>query len=780
MRKKLILVVEDEVIVAKDIRNKLEQQGYECILATGGNEALEMIREHSPDLVLMDIYLEGNRDGIMTTKKINITYDIPVIYLTSYTDDATLKKAKLTNSYGYILKPINERELSAIIEMALHNYETEHKLKESEKRYLTLFDNAPDMYFSVNPNAIVMNVNKTGAEYLGYSKEELLGNSVWKVVYKEDVEHIKKQLNEIIANRTAKSELEFRKIKKDGTLLNVQERVHLILDENGNPEELLIICRDITPMKKVQEHIELNEERLRLAVESANAGTWDRNFKTGHLFLSPYLKRIYGLWQTQDVDIDYIWDHLVYKEDHDWVLQAIKNHLEGKTDHYDIEYRIRRENGEVIWILEKGKVVQRDTDGKPVRMTGVIIDINDKKKLEGKLIASKKEAERANQAKSEFLASMSHEIRTPMNNIIGMTDLTLETPLNDEQKEYLEIIRSSSSHLLDIINDILDLSKIEANKVQFTKTVFNIRDTVREVVQSNRPSAESKDLYIKYFIRDNVPEELMGDRVHLKQILYNLIGNAIKFTEQGGCELNVQAEKKKNHANELLLEFSVRDTGIGIPEEKLTSIFDTFSQAHISTIKKYKGTGLGLTITKKLLEHLNGSIHVDSKVDEGSVFRVRIPFEIIGSKPVSEETVAGKTQDKDTAEQSLDLLVAEDNDLNQRLILKMLRNRNHKTTLVENGKEVLEKLHEKNFDAILMDIQMPVMDGVVATRAIRNGDPEKINTSIPIIAVTAYAFDEDKYKFINEGMNDFIPKPISNLKLDKVLKKIMEEKKKAT
>ena len=152
MRKKLILVVEDEVIVAKDIRNKLEQQGYECILATGGNEALEMIREHSPDLVLMDIYLEGNRDGIMTTKKINITYDIPVIYLTSYTDDATLKKAKLTNSYGYILKPINERELSAIIEMALHNYETEHKLKESEKRYLTLFDNAPDMYFSVNPN----------------------------------------------------------------------------------------------------------------------------------------------------------------------------------------------------------------------------------------------------------------------------------------------------------------------------------------------------------------------------------------------------------------------------------------------------------------------------------------------------------------------------------------------------------------------------------------------------------------------------------------------------
>ncbi len=789
--------------------------------------------------------------------------------------------------------------IQAIVRDITGRKEFENQLKDSEKRYLALFDNAPDMYFSVEPQGKILNVNKYGAEYLGYKKEELIGQSVWQVVLDEDLERVQKQIRNIIEQKITKSELEFRKLTRDGTLLYVQEKVHLILDDQGDAAELLIMCRDISPMIRAQEQIRVNEERLRLAIDSAREGTWDRNFITGDLFLSGYLKEIFGYAEEDNIDIDYVWNKLVYENDRDRVLEKINEHIEGKTEGYDIEYRIRKKSGEIIWIVEKGRVVERDENGNAFRMTGVIIDINDKKQmqealreseellkaftlampddaylvnedgkfirifkendpgyeikdhqdvftlfpydvakqakalirktidkqssqrweykinlkhetkwfegitanlsisinnkkmvvwvarditkrkqLEHNLIASKKEADQANQAKSEFLASMSHEIRTPMNNIIGMTDLTLETKLTDEQKEYTEIIRSSSGHLLDIINDILDLSKIEAGKVQYKKSLIKLDETIREVMQANIPNANDKGISLEYQIKSDVPNEVSGDRIHLKQILYNLIGNAIKFTEKGECRLEVQQQHEQPESSAYMLEFIVKDTGIGIPADKLESIFETFSQAHSGTNTKYGGTGLGLTITKKLIENLGGSIRVDSEEGKGSTFSFWIPFN--SPEYLKKEQTIHTLNDKDHAGDAsggLKLLVAEDNELNQKLILKILKNREHQITLVGNGKQVIQALEKEKFDAILMDIQMPVMDGMEATRAIRDGNPKKIDTEIPIIAVTAYAFEEDRHKFINAGMNDFIPKPINSVKLENVLQKIRQDKK---
>lgn len=908
MSKKTVLVIEDEGIIAKDIQNKLERLGYNTIVSDSGTKALKILKKSHPEIILMDIILKDELDGISTAQIINLDYNIPIIYLTSHTDKKTIERAKNTRSFGYLVKPIQERELNAAIEMALHNFETENKLIESEQRYYHLFDNAPDMYFSVNQDGIVLNVNEFGAKHLGYTKEELIGNSVWAVVYEEDLERIKKQVSLIFKERIIHSELEFRKITKGGKILWVQERVQLLCDSYNNPRELLIMCRDITEDIKAKEDLALNEERLRLAIESSNQGTWDRNFVTGEHYFSPYLKELFEISDETKVKSSDIWKEKVYKDDLEKSANTIEEHLRGETNAYEIEYRIRKNDGTTMWVLEKGCVVERDKDGKAKRMTGVVIDIDEykgmhdaleestelldaftsalpdmgyllnedgliirvfssrkslmgipltemagkylnelfnedealkfksiikdtivsgesqraeyslkikkktkwfeaisaklsidkeekqlimlvardiseRKKLDNNLIKAKKLAEHANQAKSDFLASMSHEIRTPMNNIIGMTEITLDSELDDEQREYLEIVRISSRHLLDIINDILDLSKIEAGKAQFIKSKFHLRKLINEVIQSIRPVANTKDLKLESQIDENIPEELFGDQIHLKQILYNLIGNAIKFTREGGCITRVKLNdtEKEKISNSIVLSFTIEDTGVGIPEDKIDTIFDAFTQAHIPNEEELKGTGLGLSITQKIIEKLGGKIWVTSEENVGSTFHFVLPFDIQPETKEDKEIQikAPDPPDKVKQEDSLNLLVVEDNELNQRLIVRLLSNRGHKTTVANDGFLAIEMLKENNYDAVLMDIQMPELDGVETTKQIRNNKTKGFNSQIPIIAVTAYAFEEDKFKFFEAGMNDFIPKPISKKRLDSVLKKLIDQKREA-
>lgn len=394
-------------------------------------------------------------------------------------------------------------------------------------------------------------------------------------------------------------------------------------------------------------------------------------------------------------------------------------------------------------------------------------------------------AEHASQAKSEFLASMSHEIRTPMNTVIGMLSLVAETPLSDEQKEYLELVQSASNHLLSIINDILDLSKIEAGKVQFQFTEFDLKSNIKEVIDSFKANASAKGLALNLYYDSLVPKKVLGDSNHFKQILYNLIGNALKFTHQGSCSIKITPEKGKDTVqiknNKFKLLFSVEDTGIGIAPEKLGNIFESFSQAHSSTKRHYEGTGLGLAITQKLIEKMGGEIWVESTENKGSCFY----FTLVFGQP-SEQIKDGAEQAKLNLNfptgnnESLHILIAEDNDLNQKLIQRLLKTRGHTSVITENGAEAIEALKKQYFDLILMDIQMPEMDGIQATEFIRADKSGLFNPKIPIVAVTAYAFNEDREKCFSAGMNDFMPKPINNEKLNSVLEGVIKKKKKST
>ncbi len=432
------------------------------------------------------------------------------------------------------------------------------------------------------------------------------------------------------------------------------------------------------------------------------------------------------------------------------------------------EYRIQTPRGEVKWVRSRGFPI-RGEDGKIQRLAGIAEDITESKQAAAAMYLAKEAAESANRAKSEFLANMSHEIRTPMNGVIGMTGLLLDTNLTTQQRRYAEVARSSGESLLSVINDILDFSKIEAGKLELETLDFDLRATLDDVLQLLSHIADGKGLRVAYEIAPGVPERLRGDSGRLRQVLVNLGGNAVKFTDRGSVTMRVQQDG--GEANSVLLRFSVKDTGIGIPAERQTEIFAPFTQGDGSTTRQYGGTGLGLTISRQLAELLGGKIGVESKLGEGSTFWFTAKFEKqsgegqVVTKSATVEVSRGKSHP------AWRILVAEDNITNQQVALSILERLGCRANAVANGKEAIESLRSIPYDLVLMDCQMPEMSGYEATARIRSPRSGVCDPEVPIVALTAHAMGGDREACLAAGMDDYIAKPVGPAQLQAMLEK---------
>ena len=589
-----------------------------------------------------------------------------------------------------------------------------------------------------------------------------------KNVHPEDRDMINNKISQALRDKKP-FDFDHRIVNKNGKIRILRFHGIMVTDKNGHVIKMSGTGQDITERKEKDNKIARALEQLNEAQRLAHIGSWELDLKTNKVNWSAELYRIYGYEPDEFQPIFDDFATFVHPDDKDLLNEVIAQAMIDKQP-FNFDHRIIRNDGS-LRILNVYGVINLDDEGNAVRMSGTEQDVTDRVLTREVLI----KAEETVKAKQQFLSNMSHEIRTPMNAIIGFTKVVLKTDLSTKQREYLDAIKISGQTLLVLINDILDLAKVDAGKMKFEKIPFRLSSSISAMLHLFDTKTQEKNLKLLKQYDEKIPEVLLGDPVRLHQIILNLVSNAVKFTHYGQIIMRVILLEEDD--TKARVQFSVSDTGIGISEDKIDTIFENFQQASSETARLYGGTGLGLAIVKQLVEHQGGQVSVRSKPKEGTTFTFDLTFEktnIDVFVEMEEET------DLEEGVKHIKVLVVEDIPLNQLLMKTLLDEFGFNYDMAGNGKIAIEKLENDRFDIILMDLQMPEMNGFETTEYIRNHMAYPIS-EIPIIALTADVTTADLAKCTSIGMNDYLAKPMNEKllfnKITKLLKKPIQVEK---
>jgi PAS domain S-box-containing protein len=638
----------------------------------------------------------------------------------------------------------------------------ESQIRKSELRFMAIFEESPVGIAIVSEAGMLMEANTALCRMLKYSKEELTKLTLQHITHPDDIAINVSFRKKAFAGEIKTYQLEKRYITKNKEIIWGKVTGAAYREENEDSVYTIGIVEDITERKKAELKMIQKDRRLQEAENIANIGSWEVDVASQEISISNQFFNIYEITAQEDKQPFYINQtqglNYVHPDDLEFVKKEINHAFENCRD-FNFEHRVITKSGKVLHISSIAKFTY-DNNGRPIKASGTIQDITERKNREQELLKAKQQAEEAALAKQHFLSTMSHELRTPMNAVIGLTHLLLQDNPTSGQVENLQMLKFSSENLLALINDILDFSKIEAGKINFENISFNIRELITSITQPFNFRAIEKGIVLVSLIDERIPALLTGDPIRLTQVLNNLLSNAIKFTEKGSVRLVLTLESITKDS--VLLHFSVKDTGVGIPADKVDFIFESFSQATPDTTRKFGGTGLGLSITRRLLELQGSHIEVESTLGKGSRFDFRLSLGISYEQQKTEQFSRVTSYEQDL--NYVRLLLVEDNEVNQIITTKFLNKWKIYPDYAKNGKEALDKVTSQEYDVILMDLQMPVMNGYECSKAIRNMKELRFQ-KIPIIALTADAVMDVRERVLASGMTDFIAKPFNPVDL---------------
>ena len=585
----------------------------------------------------------------------------------------------------------------------------EERLRESEERWKGLAETQPAIVFTTGPDGLVDYFNEWTLEYTRQPMSELVGHRWAAFIHPDDVGYTSTAWMAAIEHQRD-HEVVHRIRRWDGTYRWFTTRSVAVRDADGQTVRWFGTCVDITNLKELEAELRHAKERLEVAIRSSNLSIWEYDMPGGDLTRAR--QTLANVWEMLGYEPDEAplggTMAVIHPEDLPRVIEEIRAYLAGETTFYETEHRVKSKSGAYKWLLGRGVAI-RDESGTAVRFVGTSVDITDIKQIERDLEAAREAAETANRAKDEFLANVSHEIRTPMNAILGMTELALDAARSEQQKQLLSTVKSAAKNLLGIINDLLDFSKIAAGKLALDEADLFVRAEVGDTLRSLAARAHRKGLELMCHVHPDVPDALFGDAGRLRQVLMNLVGNALKFTAQGEVIVEVTRRSAPEHAN-VLVAFAIRDTGIGIARDKQAAIFRAFEQEDASTTRRYGGTGLGLTISAQLAALMGGAVTVESEAGRGSTFTFTARFR----RSSRSELGHGPTAE---VLEGLRVLVIDDNETNRRILASWLTGWRMRPTAVGDARSAFDALErgeetDTPYALVLLDSRMPDVDGV--------------------------------------------------------------------